>query len=289
MLAIARVCALLGLIGLICAACSRDTSDETATVTAAPLAATFELADFAIRGPTQLPAGATTITVENTGSDPHHLVFAHLDQGRTADDFFASFTQLDPTGVADLLGGPNGVKPGATLSATVSLVPGRYVLACVIPGSDGVPHFLKGMTAELTVVRSAVPSELPAASRSVRLDEYSFGRDGEELAGFDGRGTMLITNEGTELHELTIVRLRDGATTDDVRAVASLPIGAPRPNPLPYEGAGGVSLLSPGQADWIDLDSLDLAPGRYAFVCFIPSPGDRQSHATKGMTHGFEI
>ena len=33
-------------------------------------------------------------------------------------------------------------------------------------------------------------------------------------------------------------------------------------------------------------DNLD--PGRYAFVCFIPSPGDRVAHAAKGMVYEFE-
>jgi uncharacterized cupredoxin-like copper-binding protein len=291
-----RVSALivLLLLGGLGAGCSSGTAEDASPAEAGPaeaasLTAEFEVADFTITGPSQLPAGATRVTVENTGSEPHHLVFARLADGQSAEDFFASFTTLDPTGVAELLGGPNGVKPGASLSATVALEPGRYVLACFIPSPDGVPHFLKGMTAELTVVRSAVPDDLPDAARTVHLDEYEFGRGGQELAGFDGTGTMTVSNEGTELHELTIVRLRDGATLEDVTAAASTPVGSPRPDPLPYESAGGVSFLSPGRSSWVDVDAFGLAPGRYAFVCFIPSPSDRISHAAKGMVHEFTL
>jgi hypothetical protein len=34
---------------------------------------------------------------------------------------------------------------------------------------------------------------------------------------------------------------------------------------------------------------MELAPGRYALICFIPSPSDRTAHAAKGMVHEFMV
>jgi uncharacterized cupredoxin-like copper-binding protein len=249
----------------------------------------YETSEYAIRGPDVLPAGTTTITAKNVGAETHHLVFARLEPGQTEADFNLAFAALDPAGVATLLGGPSGVSPGSSVSATIPLSAGDYVVACFVPGHDGMSHFLKGMTGTLTVVPSDAHLRLPASDRTVRLGEYTFGHGGDELAGFAGNGTLTVTNDGTEIHELTIVRIRDDATTEDVIATASLPMGAPRPVPMPYQGVGGISFLSQGESGWIDLDALSLTPGRYALVCFIPSPSDRTAHAAKGMVHEFTV
>jgi uncharacterized cupredoxin-like copper-binding protein len=266
-----------------------STTSPTTMSSAAAATATFEASDYQIAGPADVPAGLTTITARNTGAESHHLVFARVEEGRTQDDFTAAFAALDPTGVATLLGGPTGIAPGATGSATIPLTAGEYVVACFIPGPDGISHYVKGMSTQLTVTPSDAGAELPPADRTLDLDEYQFGRGDGELGDFDGTGTILVTNRGEEIHEMTIVRLRDGADIDDVVDVASLPMGTPRPDPLPFEGVGGVSLLSPGQSGWVDLDALDLGTGRYALVCFIPSPVDRVAHAAKGMVFEFAV
>lgn len=249
----------------------------------------YETSEYAIRGPDVLPAGTTTITAKNVGAETHHLVFARLEPGQTEADFNLAFAALDPSGVATLVGGPSSVSPGSSVSATITLSAGEYVVACFIPGHDGMSHFLKGMTGTLTVTPSDAALDLPPSDRTVHLGEYTFGHGANDLDGFEGTGTLTVSNDGTEIHELTIVRIRDGATSEDVIATASLPMGAPRPVPMPYQGVGGISFLSPGESGWIDLDALALTPGRYALVCFIPSPSDRTAHAAKGMVHEFTV
>ena len=41
---------------------------------------------------------------------------------------------------------------GGIANATVMLQPGTYLLGCWIPSDDGVPHLMKGMIRQLTVV-----------------------------------------------------------------------------------------------------------------------------------------
>jgi hypothetical protein len=250
--------------------------------------ASFAVADGTISGPVDLPAGVTRISATNRGTENHHLVFARLEPGTTQQDLVAAVARLDPSGVAALLGGPTGIAPGATVAATVALTPGRYVVTCLVPGHDGIPHFVKGMTTELTVTPSEASTDLPAANRSIHLGEFTIGRGGKDLMGFHPTGPVKVVNDGAQLHELAVIRIPDGTTLDDVVDVASIPIGQPRPQE-PWTSIGGVSLLSPGTAAEFDFDTLDMAPGHYALICFIPSPDDRIAHAAKGMAWEFDI
>jgi uncharacterized cupredoxin-like copper-binding protein len=225
----------------------------------------------------------------NNGAETHHLVFVRLENGADQGDFTAAFAKLDPSGVGTLVGGPTSVAAGSTGSATVVLEPGEDLITCFVPSPDGVPHFAKGMTAPLTVTPSDAPTGLPAADRTVRLGEFTIGRDGEDLEGFESTGSVEVVNEGAQLHELALFRLADDASLDEVVDAASVPMGTPRPQPEPWTGVGGVSLLSPGESAEFDLDDLDLEDGRYAFVCFIPSPDDRVAHVAEGMTWEFDI
>ena len=54
-----------------------------------------------------------------------------------------------PKGV--LVGGITGIEKGERVSFTGEFEPGRYGLICFIPDATGRPHFLHGMTSELTV------------------------------------------------------------------------------------------------------------------------------------------
>lgn len=275
------------------ASCADDEADDgdggASPVTTVDLpTAEFTLADHTISGPATLPAGTTRVTAVNQGAETHHLVFTRLEPGAEPADFALAFARLSPGGVGTMVGGPTSIAPGASGTATVVLTPGEYVVSCFVPSPDGVSHFLKGMTTELTVTPSDATTSLPPADRTVHLSEFTIGRDGDDLDDFDATGTVEVTNEGAELHELALIRLAEDATIDDAVDVASTPIGQPRPTE-PWTSIGGVSLLSTGESAEFDLDELDLDDGRYAFICFIPSPDDRVAHAAKGMTWEFEV
>jgi hypothetical protein len=50
---------------------------------------------------------------------------------------------------------------------------------------------------------------------------------------------------------------------------------------------GGVTPMSVGETNWI---SVDLEPGSYALICFIPDQrGDAKPHFMHGMTKEFEV
>ncbi len=91
-----------------------------------------------------------------------------------------------------------------------------------------------------------------------------------------GVTTFRLVNDGKQLHHLTIIGLAKGKTMADLAAAMK------KPGPLPAwatEVGGPNPALPGGTAE----ATLSLAPGTYAMLCFIPSPGETAPHAMKGM------
>jgi hypothetical protein len=96
-----------------------------------------------------------------------------------------------------------------------------------------------------------------------------------------GATTFRLITTGQELHHMTLVKLEDGKTLEDLMtAIKSGPppawaqfVGGPNP-PTPMAATAEVTV--------------DLTPGSYAAVCFVPSP-DGVEHVAKGMSKTFVV
>ncbi|MDQ4148844.1 MAG: hypothetical protein M3164_02455 [Actinomycetota bacterium] len=154
---------------LICHVPAPDGAEHAAKGMTAPLrilpgtAGTLPRADLVIRGKEMeftgtegLRAGSQTVRVSNEGQQDHHWALFKLSPGATADDFTrfatASFAPAagpvapGPPPFTDIPGLVATLPPGADATRTLELEPrSRYVFACFIPDTDGVPHFAKGM------------------------------------------------------------------------------------------------------------------------------------------------
>jgi plastocyanin len=96
-----------------------------------------------------------------------------------------------------------------------------------------------------------------------------------------GATTIRLVNTGKELHQAQLIKLEEGKTLEDVaRAMKS---GGPIPSWIKF--VGGPNAVAPGQEGQA---SSMLAPGQYAYICFIPSP-DGVMHAAKGMGRPFTV
>jgi uncharacterized cupredoxin-like copper-binding protein len=90
-------------------------------------------------------------------------------------------------------------------------------------------------------------------------------------------------NQGRELHHLTLLKLASGKTLADfVAAVQANPEQEP-PNLFTEEG--GPNAIMPGAEG---LAVMNLEPGQYVLVCFIPSP-DGTPHVVKGMVRALTV
>jgi uncharacterized cupredoxin-like copper-binding protein len=119
--------------------------------------------------------------------------------------------------------------------------------------------------------------ETPAAV-TVAANDFSFEAPDHIPAGAT---TFRLTNHGKELHQAQLVKLEDGKTLEDLTRAFK------HRGPLPawVKFVGGPNGVAPGQET--SATSV-LAPGQYAYLCWIPSP-DGIMHVIKGMVRPFEV
>lgn len=153
------------------------------------------------------------------------------------------------------------------------LEPGSYVMVCLIPGLDHIPHIAKGMMRPLTVtpVRNVSVAE-PRPDLTLKLTEYAF-----TLSAPVARGThtLRVENDGIQPHEAALVRLAPGKNAADFVAWIAFQEGPPPGEPL-----GGLTMIARGAQAYF---TRDFTPGRYALLCLAPDQSDGYSHAVHGM------
>jgi hypothetical protein len=254
----------------------------SADLAPATLPLTYVAGDFSFDGPDTAPAGLTTVTLQNAGAEMHHVLLVRLDDGHSLADLFAAMDGGGPMPAwAVEVGGPNAPGPGQTLSATVQLEAGRYAVLCVIPSpSDGVPHLMKGMAKELVVTAGPRQAAAPAPSIELVLTDYAFEFSAPLTAGTH---TIRVRTAAPhrQSHEALFARLEPGRTAADLAHWAEAPNGPPPATPI-----GGTTGMAPGE--WNDV-TLELTPGRYAILCFLPDVGDGMPHVVHGMMTEFVI
>jgi len=237
--------------------------------------------DYRLSLPTSLHAGLTTFRLENQGHELHQLYLARLAGEKSAADLVNAIKAGGPPpSWAIDVGGPNGVDPAGTApDVTVRLTPGHYAALCIIPSADGVPHVMKGMYADVTVVPGPQQASLPPSpDLTVTLQDYGYRASAPLTAGYH---RVLVRNDGKQSHELELARLAPGKSPGDIVAWIERMKGAP-----PASFLGGVSPLAPGQENAL---SLTLTPGHYVMLCFIPDATDGKPHTAHGMIHDFII
>ena len=256
------------LAGLALAACRGDQP------AASPTVVTITTTDFAFDAPAEVPAGLTTFRLVNQGPSLHHVQLVQLHDGKTVDDFMAALQAGGPPpSWATPAGGPNPPELGATATTMVALEPGNYAMVCFIPSADGLPHVMKGMVRPLTVTAApaAAPAE-PAADLVMKLVDFDFELS-EPLTA--GRHTIRVENAGAQPHEVAIVRLQEGKAPADFAHW-----GESQSGPAPGALFGGVSAIMPGTHAFVEVD---LEPGEYGLICFVPEMRDGKPHFVHGM------
>lgn len=244
----------------------------------------IEAKDFAFSGPSSIAAGPTHIVVNNTGKEDHQAQLAKLADGTTFQDLTTALKAGDIPGAlgkVQLVGGPTGITPGSTVATSANLDPGQYVFLCFVESADGIPHVAKGMISQLEVTGSASGGQVAAGDAQLGLQDFAFvGLT--NLAS--GKHTVSVTNKGPQPHEATLVKLNPGTTVQQVtQAFAS---GQTPSGPPPWTGAGGVAGIAPGLTVSMDVD---LQPGDYAFICFVPDATTGKPHAALGMVAGLTV
>ena len=237
----------------------------------------FTAHDYGFKGPDRITAGMTTVRVVNQGKDLHHVQLVKLTQGKTAADFAASMKAdpAHPPAWISFVGGPNAVVPGGQAEAIMQLDAGEYLLLCLIPNKQGVPHAALGMQKPVTVMpaKSAAAVE-PKADLTITQSDFSFSLSQPMTAGHH---TIQVTNKGGQPHEVVVVKLAPGATAKDFAAAFEPGASGPPPG-MPIGGIVGIEKGGRGYFTG------DFEPGQYGLICFFPDPQTGAPHFAKGMT-----
>lgn len=246
----------------------------------APQQAVFTAGDYSFTGPDTIAPGMTQLRMVNEGAEAHHLILAELPDGRSVQDLVDHWTATphsDPEWLVTV-GGAGAVQAGDSAGSTVDLPEGRYAAICLLPGPDGAAHVLKGMIRELVVSGTAVEAAPPTASATLRMSDFTYSLP----AMTAGTHTLLMVNDGVQIHEAQLVKLDGDATAAEYIAAFTPGASGPPPGRL----AGGSGPLSPGrEAYW----TFTLEPGRYAIACVVPDPATGRPHFALGMVTEFEV
>ncbi len=245
-------------------------------------AVTLTITDSSLSIPATVPAGYTAITIVNNGTTPHDASFVRVNPGVTIQQLIAAANNSqDVAGfvaflkVAQFYGGVSGVEPGTSNQLVLNLTPGTY-------GVADPEHFDAGLFASFTVAGPASDVAPPLADATITQRDFAFDAPDTIAAG---TRTLEVRNIGAQSHELHLAKLDPGHTLQDV--LEAVQQSGPDTPPPPWaHDVTSVDGQGPGLTQWV---TLNLTPGTYAMLCFMPDVNTGMPHALEGMVGTFAV
>lgn len=227
--------------------------------------------------PTELEAGRYHVAFENQSNLDIDLSFQQPPEGVTVDEVLTAEAAATPPDVFFDMVFNGGIfaLAGETKGVVLDLTPGNWFVNLFM---------FNPATNEDTNTRTAiaVTGEMPDLDEPPGHEIDMVDLDFVVSQPLDaGPQIWSVTNEGQELHQLTLERVPEGTTEDQVIEFVTSSI-APPTTPgavatpvepvLIFEDFQAVFFgipLSPGR---FNLYELDLEPGTYALTCFVSDP-----------------
>lgn len=252
----------------------------------APQVVVIHAKDYAFSGPTSVKAsGPITFRLVNDGKELHHLTIVKLSQGKTLNDLTAAMKNPGPPpSWTTYVGGPNPAVPGGSVEATLNLEPGNYAFLCFInsPGNP-MPHMAKGMMGSITVEAGAAGVQqagMLSSDVTIRLNDYKFDFSSPLTAG---KHVINVVNDASQPHEVVLVKLAPGKKVADVADWVDKDL---LKGPPPSAPVGGMAAIAKGRSATFPVN---LTPGTYGILCFLPDAKDGKAHSMHGMQLQFEV
>ena len=222
--------------------------------------------------PKQIEAGVVEVQFSNLGQKEHSAQILRYDEGHTPQQALKVGAQWGEAGKplpewVHLVGGFGTADPGESRSSALKLEPGSYaVIDLEAPGGKPV-YGTFGVTGKPS------KKELPPTDGAIKAAEYSFSAAGL----VSGSNRVLFDNTGKEPHHLVAAPIKRGSTIEDVRKAIEDEEGEP---PIDEKNALTSAIVDGGSGQVLELD---LKPGKYALLCFVPDRKGGPPHAVKGM------
>jgi len=234
---------------------------------------------YRIEAPESIEAGLVDVEFTNSGKLEREAQFIKIEGNHTTEEALAAFDKVLRGGAAPpwfrARGGVGTTAPGGTATITQRLQPGSYIIidSGEPEGRDVQPHYRQGAVAELAVTGDPSDADLPTPDATITAAEYEFNPAGLKA----GKNRIEFRNAGAQWHHLVVARMNPDATIGDVKRFFETEEGRP---PLEEENLEETAVIDGGEAQ---LTEVDLTPGNYALVCFIPDRAGGPPHAAKGM------
>ncbi|MCB0432650.1 MAG: hypothetical protein KDD18_06445 [Mangrovimonas sp.] len=257
-----------------------------------------------------IPSGWNTFKYQNLSNETHFFLLDRYPEGKTientlaevapvfgsgmdlinegkAEEGFAEFAKL-PAWYGDIVfsGGSGLIAPKHTSLTTVKLDPGYYIMECYVKMPNGKFHTLMGMAKALIVTEEDSGNTPPEATVNITLS----GEEGISYNAPISKGKQVFSvyvkdqkpHENFIWHDLNLVKLNDLANEDELEAWMNWadPKGLITPAPNGVTFLGGVNDMP---AESIGYFTVDLEPGRYAFISEVPNT------KSKGLFKTFEV
>jgi hypothetical protein len=262
------------------------------------------VANGAIQVPGEVAAGEMLVVLENQMEFPTGVSIVQLPEGTSVEEAMMILgpppeaaspeAGASPAGEEEQgpppplfyeMTWPGGVfaVPGIPGEVVINLTPGEWVLA---------PDPESGLTpVTLNVTGEAAAGSQIAADVEIKQDNEN-GHFYFEMPENIPAGDQIwkVTNDGDQPHELFITKTPRRLTLDEAEILLNLPEDQlpPEgvPNPAEFQDIGGLAPISQDQTAYFELN---LEPGAYVAVCFMPDKKDGAPHALKGMATIFEV
>ena len=240
-----------------------------------------------------VPAGLVKIRFKDHGAMNHQAQLFRLNDGVTYAKFLADLHSSNPNVafVADAAaaGGTTPVTARGDQTVWEPMQGGTYAVICFVTGSDGVPHFLMGMVAELKVAGHKTPQDLAAVHPAGDVEGTITAHDMTYTIPSvirDGALYRFKDTDTQDTHELNFGRLLPGKTVADAKAWFATLVSPGGPSgPPPFIVSGGFGAQPPGGGGWL---RADVEPGNYVAFCLVPDDKTGMPHAAMGMVVGFK-
>jgi len=235
--------------------------------------------------PDSIEGGMVAISFENTGTTSHMAMLIRPAEGITIDQLQTAI-KTNPTDQVTLremvvsVGGAGAIAPGMTQRLIINVEPGDYLLADFEYANDGTPYVAVNGLKRLEVTPSTKTDQPePAFDGEMRLVDFSFIGMPSRLAA--GTYIFKITTEGTEPHELGLIKLDEGVTAQEAFSKQ------PEPGEdWPFTVWGGVQDMAPGQTAYVEMN---FSPGNYVAFCQIIDPQSGRPHVMLGMVQEVDV
>ena len=246
-------------------------------------------ADGSFSMPDSVHAGFVTFRVSSADAGFHGLQGFSLNRGVTIDQAMSDISLAVSGDIATMAQGMQALNrdiveiggavtnPFGAQEVTVALTRGTYYFLDLSTVGSPITPTIRTLHVRGDFERSRLPRFSAVIQATMVNGQPTF----HAPSSLPHNGTFLARVSADELHEVVFRPTRPGVTNQYISDFYGAIVNGGTPGPSPWTGIqAGMQSISPGR--WA-IVHINLPPGPYALVCYVPSDESGWPHAYIGM------